>query len=590
MSRRVRFVLLIAALVACLVPACASTALAQQAGTATLPALERGPGGYLSIAKIGLIAIVFLIWVRLADWVNRDSIKWVRRLDMAPETWNPILVGSFFVGFLCAISVPMFLVGYSIFVLAAFVPPMAYFLTRRSKIAETPSVARAMSSRGGDADAEILPQDDGVQVDFSPAGANESQQQANLIEARQSSGFVDAKQFLFDNAFKRAEQVMLDFGRERVAGKMLVDGVWHPLPPREREPADAMLVSLKSVAGLNATDRRSRQQGTFGIKTELGKSSLELVSQGTKTGERVMLKFVAKAPKPLDLVEAGMFPEMSQKVRATLNGVGLGIVSAPPGAGLTTSWKAVVAASDRLSRDCVAIVTSDNTDCRIENIANHESDDATTESQQAALKKVLLTQPDMLIMPEIADSAVMDVLTHQATVEERSVLTQTKAKSAAEALLRVYAKAGDRNQFIQATKFATNQRLLRKLCNDCKQKTKAPPKTIQQLGGDPAKQKTLYSHWRLPPPEQRVDEKGREIEFPPCKTCGGLGYQGQIAVYEMLEMNEQVVSALKSNPKVDAVEQAARKSGKTSLSQQTYKLVLLGVTSLAEAQRMLKSK
>ena len=138
--------------------------------------------------------------------------------------------------------------------------------------------------------------------------------------------------------------------------------------------------------------------------------------------------------------------------------------------------------------------------------------------------------------------------------------------------------------------FATCQRLVRRLCDDCKQKVKTPPKTIQQLGGNPKKQNWLYTHWRLPPPEQRVDEKGREIEFPPCPTCGGLGYIGRIAVFEMLEVNDAIRATLKSQPKVDAVEQVARKSGKASISQQTYKLVLLGVTSLAEAQRMLKAE
>ena len=100
----------------------------------------------------------------------------------------------------------------------------------------------------------------------------------------------------------------------------------------------------------------------------------------------------------------------------------------------------------------------------------------------------------------------------------------------------------------------------------------------------------LYTHWRLPPPEKRVDEKGKDIEFPPCKTCGGLGYIGRIAVYELLEVNGAIRATLKSQPKVDAIEQVARKSGKASISQQTYKLVLLGVTSLAEAQRMLKAE
>jgi type II secretory ATPase GspE/PulE/Tfp pilus assembly ATPase PilB-like protein len=58
----------------------------------------------------------------------------------------------------------------------------------------------------------------------------------------------------------------------------------------------------------------------------------------------------------------------------------------------------------------------------------------------------------------------------------------------------------------------------------------------------------------------------------------------------MLEVNDAIRSTLKTQPKVDTIEQAARKSGKASIAQQTYKLVLQGITSLAEAQRMLKAE
>ena len=113
---------------------------------------------------------------------------------------------------------------------------------------------------------------------------------------------------------------------------------------------------------------------------------------------------------------------------------------------------------------------------------------------------------------------------------------------------------------------------------------------IQQLGGDPKSQATIYNPWKLPPPEQRVDEKGREIEFPPCETCGGIGFIGRIAVFEMITMDDQLRAFIRQNPKISAIEQAAVKLGKAPIANQAYKLVLLGVTSLAEAQRVLKEQ
>ena len=94
--------------------------------------------------------------------------------------------------------------------------------------------------------------------------------------------------------------------------------------------------------------------------------------------------------------------------------------------------------------------------------------------------------------------------------------------------------------------------------------------------------------YRLPPPEQRVDEKGNPIEIPPCEFCGGLGFVGRIAVFEMIEVDDKIRNALRQNPKVGVIEKTAQQAGKKSLVNQAYHLVLLGVTSLAEVQRVFK--
>ena len=114
---------------------------------------------------------------------------------------------------------------------------------------------------------------------------------------------------------------------------------------------------------------------------------------------------------------------------------------------------------------------------------------------------------------------------------------------------------------------------------------------IQKLGGDPSKIKTLSRQWQLPPPEQRVDEKGNPIEFPPCSVCGGIGYIGRIAVFEMIAVNDAVREALKKTPKVAAIDAAAKQSkAKKSMKSSAYQLVLMDVTSLQEVQNVLNKK
>ena len=589
MARRFRWVLWVTAAVMILLIPFSDQLFAQDSQAS---GINPRPGGYLSWIKLLSIAFVFLLWVRMADWINRDAMKIGDKTKMLPEFWNPIVVFSFLVGFLAVISIPIFVAGFPVYVVLALLPFSLYFIQRRGKLKSNPSIAKQLKLDPDDVPPpEALPQDEGARVDFSPAGNDAKERQTNQIRARQTQGYNQLKELLLLAQFKRAEQILMDYTRDNVAVRILVDGTWHTLDSIDRPTGDAVLVSLKNFAGLNPGERRARQSGQFGIKTDLGKSQMGLTTQGVPTGERVQLKFIRSSQQILSLSQLGMFPEMVAQTQTSLNKPGMTLISAPPGSGLTSSWQGAMETADRLTRDCVGLIETDETETVLENIVIHRYDEATAGKKQAeVLKALLLTQPDMLAVPKIENPAVLDELTNQVLNQGRSLLVRTSAKSAAEAVLRVYAQAGNRDQFLQALNNITCQRLVRRLCGACKVEVQVQPKVIQQLGGDPKVQSTIFNQWKLPPADQQVDEKGKPIDFPPCEACGGIGYIGRIAIFEMITLTDQLRQFVKKNPKVAPLEQAAVKLGKKPLTQQAYQLVLLGVTSLAEVQRVLKEQ
>ncbi len=589
MARRYRLVFLLAATVAILLVPFADKLLAQ--GLDNAQNFERGPGGYLSWWKLLLIALVFLLWVRVADWINRDTMKIGGRTRLPSEIWNPIVVFCFLIGFLVVISVPFFMAGFPVYLVLSFVPFLTYFFIRRSRFKADASIKQHLKLKPGEVPAaEALPQDEGAFIDFSPGGSDPAEKQANLIRARQTGGFTELKSLLHETQFKRTEQLLMDFTRDAVSMRILVDGTWHPLDSWDRETGDAVLASLKYLAGLKPAERRARQSAKLSFKSELGKAVITVTSQGVPTGERVQIKYDITAKEALSLSQLGMFPEMVERFKKSVDKPGGTIISAPPGGGLTSSWQGALVTADRLTRDCVAVITEEETETVLENIVIHRYEKSTEKNQVYVLKTMLLTQPDMLAIPQVENKEAMDLLTLQVVKQNRSLLLRTQAKSAAEALLRMYSLAGNQEQFLQAMNNIICQRLLRRLCTACRVEVRVQPKVIEQLGGDPKTQGTIYNPWKLPPPEQRVDEKGREIEFPPCETCGGIGYIGRIAVFEMISLDDNLRVFIKNNPQIAAVEQAAVKLGKKSIANQAYKLVLLGVTSLAEAQRVLKEQ
>lgn len=559
-------------------------------GALSLLAAVKGGNAYLSWWKMALVVLTFVLWVRNADWINQDAVKLADGTEIVPQFWNLMNVGVGIAGFFAAISIPIFWVGYPLFLLAALVPIICYTVVRKKQLSVNQGLRQRVSGDRAtrrNAQPAVLAQDEGVELNFSPAGDTDVQQKAALIKARQSPGFVPLKEMLFDGKAKRADIIQIDYSQTQAAPKLFVDGTWHAMAAMDRPAGDALLVSLKNLAGLNPQERRAKQKGAFSFKSELGKAEVQVRSQGVKTGEKVRMKFVRATKDMLNLKQLGMFPNMADRFIATVNSSGIVIVSAPPKQGLSSTWQGLLVSADRLTRDCIGLVSSDEMETAVENIIpkEFENDDLAA----AALKAALLTQPDAIALPDIPNSDVLDMLSVQATTEDRAVWMKINAGSAAEALLRVYSKAGNRDEFRSAAKYVCCQRLLRRLCDDCKTEVPVPPKTIKTLGGDPKTQKTIFQQWRLPPPEQRVDEKGNPIDFPTCETCRGLGYIGRIGIFEMIKVNDAIREALRKTPKVAAIDKVATESkAKMSMKSGAYQLVLLGVTSLAEVQSTLK--
>jgi type II secretory ATPase GspE/PulE/Tfp pilus assembly ATPase PilB-like protein len=119
-----------------------------------------------------------------------------------------------------------------------------------------------------------------------------------------------------------------------------------------------------------------------------------------------------------------------------------------------------------------------------------------------------------------------------------------------------------------------NQRLVRKLCESCKEPYAPPPALLQKLGI----------------PAGRVEEFFRHPEEPEevCQECHGIGYVGRTAIYELLAMNKQLRQALIDQPKLETLRNVARQSGHRTLQEEGIAAVVRGITSLPELMRVLK--
>ena len=178
-------------------------------------------------------------------------------------------------------------------------------------------------------------------------------------------------------------------------------------------------------------------------------------------------------------------------------------------------------------RDFVAIEDVRKAEEEVINVGPIHYDSAEGQSPADVLPRLLLKQPDVFVVPDLVDAKTVGILCGQVNEHHKMVVTRVVAGDAIEALLRVAALKAPLQEFSQAVSMVLAIRLVRKLCEACRQPYQPTPQMLQKLGIPPGRVGVLYREFQPPPPEQRVDAKGRPIEIEICKKCGGVGYLGR---------------------------------------------------------------
>jgi type II secretory ATPase GspE/PulE/Tfp pilus assembly ATPase PilB-like protein len=549
---------------------------------------SRGTGAYLSPWKIIISWLLFVSWVRTTDWVSQDA----QALKLRWAVWNPIVFFSFFVALLLLWIIPWFAVGLVLLLVAYGAPLAAYIVLRNQqvpspydKVLSRKHLRRWSAQQAGRVGvkmegAEIDPRDLGPDVKFTAqGGATDRDNTVHLLTARQSAGYLFARQLLDDAIVQRATHVMLDYTPETVGVRQQIDGVWLDRPDLDRAQGDLALEVFKGVAALKIDDRRSRQSGTFGVEAAKQKLTCKINSQGTPTGERVLLQFDTKKHVFTTLDEIGMRTKMQEQVAELLSRNGLVIFSALPGGGLTTTLDTVLASTDRFVRNYVEVANVDKPEREIENVHTTTFSPAAGENPLTVLPKLIRTYPDVIILRDVPDLETLSLLCEQ-VADQRLIITTMRAKEAVEALLRLMMLKIPPAEFSAAVIGVLNVRLVRKLCEKCREAYPPPSEVLKQLGLPAGRVEALYR-----PPTEPIDPKHPEVV---CDQCQGVGYYGRTGIFELLLVDDDLRQVLTTAPKLENLRAVARKSKHRTLQDEGVLLVARGITSIQELLRTLK--
>ena len=543
-----------------------------------------GPGLYFSLLKIAAAYILFMMWVYTTDWVSTDA----QELKLQYRRWNPVVFGTFLGAFMLVWILPWFAASYPLLVIA-YVAPLASYVVHRNKqvhvserVLTSSHIKFWLASRvavfGVDVDTEEKdPHEIGPPVILTAmGGATERDDNVNLLSARQAPGFRDARQLVADALYRRGDSIMLDFTQQAASVRHMIDGVWHADDPIEREIADPMLEALKTLCGLDANDRQKRQEGTFRADYQSLRFDATFASQGTKTGERVIIKLEGEKTQFEALGDVGIRPKMQEQLRELLGEKqGLVLFSATPASGLRSTVNVVLRGCDRFTREFMAVEDQANRYEPVENIMLITYNSAEGQKQIEVLPNFFLQEPNVAVIRDLDSKETITVVCDE-VFKERILVSTIRAKDAADALVRVLALGVPPVKLAKSITAVLNQRLIRKLCEHCKVQYAPTPKVLKQLGIPEGR----VQAFNRPPQETEIEEI--------CPECGGIGYYGRTAIFELAVIDDSVRRVLASSPNADTLRQALRKAGMQSLQQEGIVLVAKGITSLPELMRVLK--
>lgn len=548
----------------------------------------RGDGWYFSPWKFVLPLIVFFAWVAAVDWLSQDC----QRLKLGWQKWNSLVVMTFMACFLLHYIVPGgFFVAFPLVLLGT--APVFVYIKKRNKATTLEDrvltkdhirrwAAEKLAPLGIKIKVEKKAADLPLEI-FAAGGANAGEEKALSARLPAMPGCDALKKTVTEALGKRVGTILLDYTQAAVAVKYQIDGVFHDAPGRDRASGDAMLSVIKTAAFLNPAERVKRQAGKFEAKLDKARYTVKVTSQGTQTGERVLLQIDDGAAFKAKLDSLGMRQKMQEDLKAILvQPAGFVVVAAPPGRGLTTLLNATTTGVDRLMRSVVCVESAKTNEMKVENVIHHRFDPDKGESPATVLPTVFRTYPDAYVIPDLVDAKTTELLCNEVSDEKRLVIAAIGAKEAAEALLRVLMLKVPLKTFVPVVSAVICGKLVRKLCPDCKQAFAPPPQLLQQLRLPADRVPQLFRQFQPP-----ALEPGKK-PAPPCPTCSGIGYHGRTGIYELIVVNNDVRNALAKAPTLESVRQAAQKAGMHTMQEEAIALLVQGVTSLEEISRALK--
>lgn len=389
------------------------------------------------------------------------------------------------------------------------------------------------------------------------------------------AALVPVKKMISDGLARRAQTILLEPTQGRVAIRFVVDGIPYPAGALPGQRGMAMIQMVKVLAGLNPQERNEGQTG--GIKAEFEDVKYNLLTETTplKPGvERLRIRVLNPKISYITPSDAGMPDDLSAQIRSfTEDGKGIVLSCGAPETGVTSLSMCALHSVDPYLYSVFNM--ADRGHHELINVADYEAEEG--HDLEMSLIRIKRREADVAYMGPLTDPAIVQTMFEFA--DQMCFVAEVNAATPFDVLKQLVEWVGT-DLVSTHVRAIMCQKLIRKLCDDCKQAFRPNPQLLKRLNLPPDTS-VLY---RAPSPPDEDDEDAPTIEEL-CADCDGVPFHGRAPVYELLEMTEGMREVVSTNLTPEAIKQQMVTEEMRTLQKDALRLVVDGTTALEEVQR-----
>lgn len=369
----------------------------------------------------------------------------------------------------------------------------------------------------------------------------------------------------------RSSDIHIEPQEDKTRVRYRIDGILHEKLILPKKVHDAVISRIKILSGMKIDEKRVPQDGRFNFKADNQEVDLRVSSLPTVFGEKIVMRLLKKSGGVPDLPELGLRGRALKNLEdSILRPHGIILICGPTGSGKTTTLYSVLS---RINTGKVNIVTlEDPVEYQIQGVNQVQVNPAAGLSFASGMRSFLRQDPNIIMVGEIRDRETTE-LAIQASLTGHLVFSTLHTNDATGAIPRLLDLGGEPFLLASAMTCIAAQRVLRKICEHCKESYIPLPEVVQDI------KKSLGNLY--PKDGELKLFRGKK-----CSECNNTGYMGRVGIFEVLPVSEKIARLTLERAAANEIKKQALEEGMISLEQDGYLKVIEGITTIEEVLRV----